>query len=424
MDNAQLNRSITWQQGTALAIAAVIGCGILVLPALTAQKAGPASLLAWIIMSLLTFPIVITLGKLAQYIPKAGGIVSYASSAFGSRVGVITSWVLLGSIPIGAPVVALTGAYYLSFIVSLTRWQITIIAAIMLLVSVMLNIRGIELSSKVSITIVCTIIILLLITVVSTLPQVKQASFYPFVPNGFNSIGSASVIIFFAFAGWEMITPLAEEFKNPSRDIKLSLILSAVFICILYTLLSFVTIGTLTYTSSDESTPLSALMTLAFGKPAGYITAVLAILITFGTTHANIAGFSRIIYSQARQGDFPYIFSKLHPTFKTPSVVLKALTVAFSVVLFSYGYFNIDLSTLIKGPSVVFIIAYIIAMVSAIKILKKSDIGWWTALISAVVCSIIYFFSGWACLFPIILGVIGWAFSHFNNVNHCMKRNV
>ena len=78
-----LKSSLTWKEGTALSISAVIGCGILILPASTAQKCGPVSIIAWLIASLLCFQIVFVLGKLCAKIPKAGGIASYVEKAFG-----------------------------------------------------------------------------------------------------------------------------------------------------------------------------------------------------------------------------------------------------------------------------------------------------------------------------------------------------
>ncbi|MFD0131980.1 amino acid permease, partial [Bacillus subtilis] len=97
----KLKRSISWLQGTAMAIGAVIGTGVLILPAKTAELAGPASLVSWILISVFVLPIALTLGRLAAKVPDAGGIVAYARKAFGPSIAAITGWVLLGSIPVG-----------------------------------------------------------------------------------------------------------------------------------------------------------------------------------------------------------------------------------------------------------------------------------------------------------------------------------
>ena len=252
----KLKMVLTWKEGCTLSISAVIGCGILVLPALTAQQAGPASLLVWLIISLLSFPIVFVLSKLAAKIPKAGGISSYAEIAFGPQSGMITSWILMGSIPIGLPAVALSGAYYFGYIIPLSFTQLIMVAAIMLFFSIFLNIQGIDLSSKISTSIVTLIILILFIVVLCSIPHVKLSNFIPFAPYENGSIISLFPLIFFAFAGFELICPLAEEFKNPVRDIPISLFLSALFITLLYLSISWVTIGTNIYNEPNSITPL------------------------------------------------------------------------------------------------------------------------------------------------------------------------
>lgn len=82
----KLKRSISWLQGTAMAIGAVIGTGVLILPAKTAELAGPASLVSWILISVFVLPIALTLGRLAAKVPDAGGIVAYARKAFGPSI--------------------------------------------------------------------------------------------------------------------------------------------------------------------------------------------------------------------------------------------------------------------------------------------------------------------------------------------------
>jgi amino acid efflux transporter len=413
MNESMLKRSINLRQGTALAISAVIGCGILVLPTLTAQKAGPASILVWIITSLLSFPIVFVLGRLVARLPRAGGIASYSAAAFGSKAGVITSWILLGSIPIGLPTIALSGAYYLGYIIPLNFGQLILVSVTMLYTSIWLNIKGIDISSKVSTIIVITIVSLLLSIVLLSFFHVKLSSFHPFLPNGWKSVYSTFPVIFFAFAGWEMIAPLAEEFKNPSKDIPISLFLAALFVSVLYTSMSFVTIGTKIYVSDNGVTPLSSLITLSFGKTSGHIVAILTVLITFCTIHANIAGFSRIIYNGSREGEFPKLFSKLHTECKTPINVLLAMGIVFSLVLTFFAFITPDLSFILKFPGIIFLSSYIIAMASALKILSRTDLGWWCALLTLLVCLCIYFYSGLICLFPIFLGSIGWFFITF-----------
>lgn len=408
MKEPQLTRLLSWRQGTAMAIGSVIGCGILVLPAITVQQAGPASIVSWLIMALLSFPMVITLSRLAVLIPQAGGIAAYVQQAFGSRISAITGWLLLGTIPIGVPSIALTGALYLYYFTPLASIETISIAALMLTLSLYLNIRGIEISGQTSVIIISTIIIILLTTIAAALPHVDLAAFQPFNPYGWVEVGKTTLLVFFSFVGWEMIVPLAEEFKQPARDIPISLSIAALFIAVLYIAISFTTIGTYTDTTLNNSASLSSMMALGFGKSAGMLTAILAVLIAFACIHANIAGFSRLIYAQAREGYFPSFLAQLHPVYRTPIRALQGLGLAFTIVLLVYFFYQPSLGEILKYPSASFLASYIIMMVSALTILNKEDIGWWSALLSLIACIVIYPFSGFAALFPIALVGSGW----------------
>jgi amino acid efflux transporter len=410
MHELSLKRSITWVQGTALTIGAVLGCGILVLPTITANNAGPASLVSWAIMSLLSFPIVLTIASLAKRIPSAGGITAYVGRAFGTRTSTILSWIMLGSIPVGVPTIALTGAYYLNNLLPTNRWGTVSIAALILLTSLLLHVRAIDLSAKVSVAVICVIFTLLVTAVIVAFPHVKSTSFMPFVPYGWFSVGSASVVIFFSFVGWEMIPPLAEEFKRPERDITISLIIGAIVVSVLYLSISFVTVGTQAYGANKGVSSLSLLISNGWGRVGTVVTTLLALFITFSTVHANIAGFSRMVYAQARDGHFPEILAKIHPKYRTPVSVLFVLGVIFTLILFIYGTVRPNLETLLKGPSVVFITSYIFTMLAALKIIKPLTVGWFMALISLLITVIILFFSGWAILYPLALAIIGGAY--------------
>ena len=376
MNDTKLKTTLTWKDGTAISVSAVIGCGILVLPASTAQKCGPAALLLWIIVSLLCFPLVYILGCLAAETPKAGGIASYAEKAFGKNFSASTTWILMGSIPIGLPCVALSGAYYLGYIFPLSFHQLIIISALMLYLSTFLNIKGIDLSSKISSAIVILIIGIIIFISLISIQYVKLDNFKPFMPHGINSVFSLFSVIFFAFSGFEMLCPLAEEFKNPKKDIKISLILAALFISVLYISLSFITIGTGVYKDTSSFTFLSSLISLSFGKTSGYSIAFLTLLITFCSIHSCIAGFSRILYNSACNNIFPKYLSKISKKHQTPSNALITLGIIFTIVLTVFTFICPDLNILLKFPGSAFLSSYIIATVCGIKLLKKNSIGW------------------------------------------------
>jgi amino acid efflux transporter len=300
-----LKRSLGLPQGTAMTVGAVLGAGILVLPALTAELAGPGSVFSWLMICLLALPLTFTLGRLATRQPDAGGVVSYARRAFGDHYALMLGWVLLGSIPVGAPVAALVGANYLGRLVGLSHGHVAAVAAVMMALVVFLNVRGIEISARVQVMVVAGIIVLLLAAVGGAAHAVRADSFTPLLPGGWAAVLSAAGIIFYSFAGWEMMVPLAEEFRDPRRDLPLSLFIAALIILALYLSVVVVTVGTGSYGAGASVAPLSLLVRRGFGAGAETLTGLCALFITFGTAHANTAGYSRILYAQSRDGDFP-----------------------------------------------------------------------------------------------------------------------
>ncbi|MGF7032579.1 amino acid efflux transporter [Paenibacillus mucilaginosus] len=420
-EERELRRSLSWVQGAAMTAGAVLGGGILVLPALTAEEAGPASLLSWMLMSLLVLPIALTMGRLASAVPDSGGVVSFARRAFGDRAAYLLGWTMLGSIPIGVPVMALTGAHYVGSLFSLSHTGTTVLAGALILCALLLNARGIELAGWVQVVVIVIIALMLMIAAGGAAPLVERESFEPFLPHGWASVGLAAVTIFFCFCGWEMIVPLAEEFRNPSRDIPLSLMTAALLIIVLYLSIAAVTVGTGSYGGTGGLAPLSLLMEKAFGSAAGAVTGALALFITFSSVHTNIAGFSRMIYAQAREGELPGWLAKLHPAHRSPIAALYGCGAVFGGVLLYYGTAEPSLAWLVKWPSAIFIFSYIVVMAAALRLLPAKSGGRVWAGLSLVLCLAIYAFSGWAAGFPLGLAAAGALFAFLRRKPASMK---
>jgi amino acid efflux transporter len=102
-----LRKSIRLREGVFMYVGSVLGSGILVTPAIAANIAGPASLVAWILLSLLSYPIGYTFGALAANYPDAGGLSAYVKRGFGWTVGTVAGWLFVFSFFVGAPIVAI-----------------------------------------------------------------------------------------------------------------------------------------------------------------------------------------------------------------------------------------------------------------------------------------------------------------------------
>jgi len=89
-------KTIGLPQAVALYVGAVLGSGVLLVPGLAAEIAGPASLLAWGLMTLLVLPMALVMGLLSARFPNAGGVAYFVSRAFGTKAGALTGWFFSG----------------------------------------------------------------------------------------------------------------------------------------------------------------------------------------------------------------------------------------------------------------------------------------------------------------------------------------
>src|SRR5436309_10637473 len=353
-------------------MSSVLGSRILILPGLAAQKAGPASLIAWVGLSLVSYPLAYTFASLSSRRPASGGVYSFAREAFGQRVATSVGWLFLLWYAAGAPAVTVVAASYLAYAVPLNRIEIYLIAALLPLGTFLINYREIRVSGRVQMVVIAAITALLLAAVVASLPRINLENFLPFFPHGIIPIGVAAALIFWSYLGYENVSNVAEEFKNPERDFHRSIVLSVVVISALYLSVAIATVGTQAYRAGGSVAPFAAILSNALGVYGGVSTGVLAVFIIFGTVNAYTTGMSRVVYSLAKEGGLPKSVARIHPKTGVPHLSLGLLS-GFSLITLIASYFlNIDLQTALLIPSGAAILVYVIGSASGIRLLQGS----------------------------------------------------
>lgn len=369
-----LRKAITTRYAVALYMSSVLGSGVLVLPGLAAQIAGPGSLLAWLILSMASYPMAYTFASLSARKAESGGIYSFARESFGPSVARAGAWLFLLWYVAGAPAVSLIAAFYLSFAFPILSAWVFLIAGFMILGVFLINYRGIVVSLKVQLAIIALIVGLLLITVAASSYLVRLENFSPLLPEGILRVGVAAALIFWSFLGYENVSNVAEEFKDPKRDFHRSIVISVLAISALYLSVSIVTVGTRAYTAGGSVAPFAAMLSNVLGTYGAAGTAILAVIIIFGTMNAYSAGMSRVIYASARERGFPNIFSRIHAKRGVPHLSLLLLATLSWISLVIFYLANLDLSTILLIPSGAAIILYVIGAASGIKLLREK--GW------------------------------------------------
>ncbi len=369
-EGSGLRKAITMRYAVAMYMSSVLGSGVLVLPGLAAQIAGPASLIAWLALSVVSYPLAYTFASLSSRKPESGGVYSFARESFGQRWADAVGWLFIVWYATGAPVVTVIAASYLFYTITIPRFAIYAVAGLIVVGIFLINYQGIVVTGRFQLAVNVLIIGLLLSAVIASLPLVRLENFSPFVPNGYLPIGTAAALIFWSYLGYENVSNIAEEFKDPKRDFHRSIILSVIVISALYLAVSFATIGTNSYKAGGSIAPFAAILSNALGIYGGVATGILAVFIIVGTANAYTTGMSRVIYSVSKEGGLPAILARIHPKTSVPHLSLALLS-GLSLITLTASYFlEIDLQTALLVPSGAAILVYVIGSASGIKLLN------------------------------------------------------
>jgi amino acid efflux transporter len=390
---AGLKRTIGLPSAVALYCGAVLGTGVLVLPAVAADTAGPASLVAWVGLCLLSLPLALTFAALARREPVAGGFSAYIVRAFGPRWGAIAGWLFLAQVPTGTVVAGLIAGSYLAAPFGLGRTGTFLIAFGIVVLAYGLNLLGLRVAGAAQAAATAGVLALVGAILVVSLPRVSAAAFHPFAPFGWRAVGTAATQIFWAFVGWEAITPLAEEFHAPERDILRSSVISVAVVTVFYLALAFVTVGTQSYGRPISGLPAFAQMAAhAFGPGSVVFVGIAGGVLAFTPLNAYVAGTSRLAYALARSGDLPHWAAKLHPTSKVPHRALLVLGAASLVALICAYFRNLGIAQLLPLSTSSFVATYVLSMAAAVRLLKGREAA--LAAISLAGCLVVLAFVG------------------------------
>src|SRR3954462_5394271 len=366
-------------QGAALTIGAVLGTGVISLPALAVGAAGPASLLAWAGLLLLSLPLATTFAALGARCPDGGGVSTYARLAFGSRAATVVGWCFYFAIPIGAPTAAgFAGAYVADSAGGGRQTQLIATGAIIGLVATM-NWFGLRVSGRIQLVIAFVLGGLLLAATLVSLPHAELANLTPFAPRGWLAVGSAAALLVWAFAGWEAVTSLSGEYRNPARDIGRATGIAIAVISVLYLGVAFAPVAVLG--DHPGKAPLSDLLVLGLGEWARPVTTLVAVLLSVGAINAYFAGGARLGAALARDGSLPPWLAHGSSAGEVPrrSLAVVALGALTSLAVLTVGHLSLNAPLLATTGA--FALVYAVGTAAALKLLPR---GTWVRRGAAV----------------------------------------
>ena len=353
---------------TNLIIGSVIGADIYITPGLTAGLVGPASIVIWVIAGIFALVIALVFSYTSYYVPKVGGPFAFVSQAFGKFYGFLTGWLMLIAEMMALPLFAIVFTRYLHYFMELEPWQEVLVKGIFIFSLTTVNILGVKLGGRVNdvltmMKLVPLILVIILGFVFLTYNPEKLAQNYsPIAPLGWENFGSALVLIFWAYAGFEMGTLPASEVKNPKQVIPKAIVVGMTLVILFYLLTNFVLYGTINWVELSHSTlPLVLAGTLVIGYVGGMIISFGALTSVTGTSSSFVLGVSRLYYAMSHEGLFPKIFSKVHKKYKTPymALIIQGIIAFFLSIyggitqLISFSVFNMSIMYILVCLSLV-----------------------------------------------------------------------
>jgi APA family basic amino acid/polyamine antiporter len=347
---AELKRTLGVWQAAAVSIGAIIGAGIFVLIGVAAGIAGPAVILSFILAGLVALFTALSAAELSSFITESGGSYIYTHHAFGRFWGFIVGWVQTADYIIGASAVSIGFAGYLIYFLHIppTTTALIIIAFLLPIILGLINLRGMsEAAGMNSIMVFLKIIALLIFIGIGAWFIVQNGSpgtYTPFLPYGISGMLHGAAIIFFAFVGFNTVTVIAEEVKDPVRNVPRALLIAFVVCAALYIGVSTVSIGLVNWqVLATSEAPLETALMVATQNPfiLGYIS-LAALFATASVVMSSIFGGSRALFAMARQKLLPVSISRISKN-SVPYVSVIIVSVAMAgIVLVSGG----DLSAL------------------------------------------------------------------------------
>jgi APA family basic amino acid/polyamine antiporter len=337
--------SISVAVATAVSLGAIIGAGIFVLSGTAIALAGSYAILAFILVGVVALMIGLQLGELGSLMPTLkGASYSYAYKAFGSEMGFITGIMLFFSYATMASVIALGFGSYLSSMLGLPLSIASIPFAIVLIVVLALvNIMGIRQAARAdTVLVVIKMGILLLFAVFGILLAfAHNANPFSNITGGGGSLAgifAASVVIFFAYAGFQAVSSFVDRVKGGGRGAARAIVYSVLISMVLYTLVS-ITLILLLPVSSYKITgdPLAFALQGAHAPPWLFLAVDLGALIaTASAALASLIYSSRLVYQIGSDGLLPRIARKYNKD-KDVAVNGVIITSAIAIIMLFAG---------------------------------------------------------------------------------------
>lgn len=356
----RLKKTLTAWDLTGLGIGAIIGTGIFVLigTAIVGDThrpgAGPGITLSFVLSGLTCALAALCYAEFAAMIPVAGSAYTYSYATLGEFLAWLTGWNLILEYGVACVAVAIGWSGYLNNILKLCGIELpywathapgadggiaNLPAAIIVLLVTIILVIGVKESARATCAIVLVKLGVILFFLVVGMGSVDTANWTPFMPYGFDGVGAAAAIVFFAYVGFDAVSTTAEEARNPQRDLPIGIIASLSLCTLLYIAVAAVLTGLVPYTKIDIHAPVAEALNVVGYRWGAAIVATGAVAGITSVLVVMMIGQIRVFFAMSRDGLLGPWLSRVHPRYRTPhhATYLTGIAVAILAAFIPIG---------------------------------------------------------------------------------------
>jgi APA family basic amino acid/polyamine antiporter len=324
---------------TAIGINQVIGAAVFAAPAALAASVGAWS--PWLVgaVGVASLLIALSFAEVSSRFDATGGPYLYTRAAFGRFAAFQVGWLLwFTRVASWASVINVLATYLGRYVPSLAvGWGRALLISGVIATIAAINIRGIKQSSVVVNLFTIGKLTPLIIFVVVGLFYIDGRALVPGAVPEFGQLAASTLLLVFAFGGYEVVPVPAGEARDPRTAVPFALVMTIVSVAMILILVQVVALGTLPGLAQSK-TPLADASMLFLGAAGAALMTAGTVVSTTGNNMGQALSGSRNLFALAEQGDLPAVFGRVHPVFRTP-VTAILVTSSFSLVLALSGTF-------------------------------------------------------------------------------------
>lgn len=365
---AELKRTLGLAECIFFGVGSILGAGIYTLIGKVAGIAGNFIWLSFAISSLCAIFTAFSYAELSAAFPKAGGEYVYTKQAFGKTMGQVLGIIIsLNGIIVGATV-AIGFAGYLANLLEFNKLAGTLgIISIIFLI----NVSGIRQGSIVNIVFTVIETAGLLIVIFFGISSIGDVDLFEMPSGGINSIVSAAALAFFGYVGFEEIVKLAEETKNPEKNIPRALIAAGFIVTVVYVLVAICSVSVISFEELAKSnSPLADVIGSSLGRNGVLAITIIALFATSNTILSNMIGSSRVILDMAKETKIMKRLAYVSPKRKTP---IGALILIFVTMTLFALIGNIETIARI-ATMLIFVVFTVVNLTVIVLRIKEKDL--------------------------------------------------